>query len=66
MTAVSRSGAYLLVVDDEGRRHLIRRSAIMLVSDEDPVGDTSLLTVAGRTIRIPASLDVVVDALGAS
>ncbi len=65
MTAVSRSGGYLLVVDDAGLRHLIRRSAILLVSDEDQFGDTTIVCVAGRTIRIPIGLDVVVDALGA-
>ncbi len=63
MAGVSRSGGYLLVVDDVGLRHVIRRSAIMLLSDEDVVGDTTLLTVAGRVIRIPVALDVVVDAL---
>ncbi len=63
MAGVSRAGAYLLVIDDEGRRHLVRRSAVLLVSDEDIAADTTLICVAGRTIRIAVSLDVVVDAL---
>jgi hypothetical protein len=64
MTAtVSKSGAYLSVVDESGLRHLIRRSAILLVSDEDPAADTTIVCVAGRTIRIPVPLDVVVEAL---
>lgn len=61
--ACERIGPYLSVRDDSGCRHLIRRTAITLLSDEDPVADTTLITVGGRTLRIPLPLDRVMAAL---
>lgn len=56
-------GPYVVLKDDGGRRHVVRRTSVQLMSDEDELQDATLLTAAGRTLRIPLPLDVVVCAV---
>lgn len=60
---VSRWGAYLLVTDDAGRRHLIRIASIQMVADGDEFHDSCTLVVAGRPITVPAPLEEVLEAM---
>lgn len=60
---VSRWGAYLLVTDDAGRRHLIRINSIQMVADGDEFHDSCTLVVAGRPINVPEPLEQVIDCL---
>jgi hypothetical protein len=61
---VERVGAYMLLRDADGLRHLARISAMSLVSETDPVGDEVCLIVSGRPIRIHACLADVLKRLG--
>lgn len=54
---------YLRVVDEDGCRHLIRVTAIQVMSDADPIRDATIVVVAGRSICVPTPLDVVIEAL---
>lgn len=60
MDAVQRVGSYLQVQDEEGCRHLLRVSAVQALSDTDPLRNETFITAAGRTIRVPQSLDAIV------
>lgn len=60
---VSRWGAYLLLTDDAGRRHLIRIASIQMVADGDEFHDNCTLVVAGRPITVPEPLEQVLDAM---
>lgn len=48
---------FIALVDDEGRRFVIRTSAIQFLADGDAFQDTTILAVAGRPICIPRALD---------
>ena len=52
-----RPGGYLSLVDEEGCRHLVRKSAIQMLSDSDPCHDSVTMVVAGRGLRIPRPLE---------
>lgn len=52
---------YLLLVDADGLRHVVRVSAIQLLSDGDQCRDTTIAIIAGRALTIPLPLD---DLLG--
>lgn len=52
---------YLLLVDADGLRHVVRVSAIQMLSDGDQCCDTTIAVVAGRALTIPLPLD---DLLG--
>lgn len=56
---------FLPVVDDEGRRFVIRTSAIQFLADGDAFQDTTIIAVAGRPICIPRPLDDICKDLGA-
>lgn len=58
--AVQRVGSYLQVQDEEGCRHLLRVTAVQALSDTDPLRNETFITAAGRTIRVPQSLDAIV------
>lgn len=60
MDAVQRVGSYLQVRDEEGCRHLLRVTAVQALSDTDPLRNETFITAAGRTIRVPQSLDAIV------
>lgn len=48
---------YLQLTDSDGIRHVIRISAIQLLSDADACQDSSILVVAGRSLSVPIPLD---------
>jgi hypothetical protein len=48
---------YLLLVDADGLRHVVRVSAIQLLSDGDQCRDTTIAIIAGRALTIPLPLD---------
>lgn len=52
---------YLLLVDADGLRHVVRVSAVQMLSDGDQCCDTTIAIVAGRALTIPLPLD---DLLG--
>lgn len=54
MEAVRRVGAALQVQDGDGCRHLLRASSVQAVGGPDPMRNESLITAAGRTIRMRA------------
>jgi|GEM_PF-3508454 len=60
---VSRWGAYLLVTDESGRRHLIRITSIQMAADADECHDTTILVVAGRPINVPEPLEQLLDCI---
>lgn len=60
---VSRHGAYLMIVDDAGRRHCVRITAVQIASDADAFHDTTTLIIAGRPITVPEPLEDVLDAM---
>lgn len=57
------AAGFLLLVDEEGCRHLIRVEAVQLASDVDLCRDSLVLVVAGRGIRVPRPLDHVLGLL---
>lgn len=57
MFSTHRVGAYLEVLDEEGCRHFIRVNSIQILSDTDPLHNETLITAAGRTVRVPEALD---------
>lgn len=57
MIPIQRVGPFLEVVDGDGCRHLLRLTAIQLLSDTDMLQTDTLITAAGRTIRVPQALD---------
>lgn len=58
MTAdLQRWGPYLLLRDEQGRRHLIRLGAVQMLADVDEFHDTTVVVVAGRSITVPCPLD---------
>lgn len=57
MSTIRRVGAFLEVLDEDGCRHLLRFSTIQAVSDTDMLQNETLITAAGRTIRVPRALD---------
>jgi len=57
MSTIRRVGVFLEVLDEDGCRHLLRFSTIQAVSDTDPLQNETLITAAGRTIRVPRPLD---------
>lgn len=60
---IERRGAFIEVTDGDGKRNIVRISAIQCVFDVDEFREEAYLTVAGRTILIRASLDEMRDAL---
>lgn len=50
-----RPEGYLKVVDEHGRRHLIRHAAIQMLYDSDVCQD-SIVVVSGRAIVVPRPL----------
>ena len=58
-----RAGGFLLLVDDAGRRNLVRLGAIQMLADCDEVRDTTVLVVAGRAITVPRPLDDILAAI---
>ena len=59
----NRAGGFLLLVDDAGRRNLVRLGAIQMLADCDEVRDTTILVVAGRAITVPRPLDDIHEAI---
>lgn len=59
----SRTGGFLLLFDDAGRRNLVRLGAIQMIADCDEVRDTTVLVVAGRAITVPRPLDDILAAI---
>lgn len=60
---VSRHGAYLMIVDDAGRRHFVRITAVQIASDTDQFHDSCTIMVAGRPITVPEPLEDVLEAM---
>jgi len=60
---VNRAGGFVLLVDDAGRRNLVRLGAIQMLADCDEVRDTTILVVAGRAITVPRPLDEILAAI---
>lgn len=58
-----RLGPYLAVVDEAGCRHLVRITAIQVMSDRDPCADSTSIIIAGRSLIVPRPLDQVVRVL---
>ena len=61
MSTTRRAGPFLEVIDEEGCRHLVRVTAVQLLSDTDVLQNETLITAAGRTIRVPHALDEIAD-----
>jgi hypothetical protein len=59
-----RVGPYLVLRDAEGLRHLARINSVALASETDPMGDDLILIIAGRPVRVLATLDEVMEWLG--
>ena len=59
----NRAGGFLLLVDDAGRRNLVRLGAIQMLADCDELHDTTVLVVAGRAITVPRPLDEILAAI---
>lgn len=57
----ARNPGFLMLVDDAGRRNLVRIGSIQLLADCDELHDTTILVVAGRAITVPRSLDDLMD-----
>lgn len=47
---------YLKVIDEHGRRHLIRHGAIQMLYDSDVCQDSTVIVVSGRAIVVPRPL----------
>ena len=60
---VRRDGAYLMVVDTDGRRCLIRITAIQFLVDGDALQDTTIIVVAGRLIVVAEPLEDVLSVI---
>ena len=61
--AIERNGSFVEFVGDSGLRHMVRVTAIQCVSDSDEMANETHLTVANKTVLVPAPLDEVRDAL---
>lgn len=60
-----RVGSFLEVDDDCGDcRHLLKITAITLLSDADVCHDTTFIAAGSRTIRVPYPLDEVRRVIG--
>jgi hypothetical protein len=57
---------YVFLRDQDGLRHLVRVSAIQLLSDADPCGDTTVAVVAGRALAVPMPLEEFVQEVAGS
>lgn len=57
---------YVFLRDQDGLRHLVRVSAIQLLSDADPCGDTTIAVVAGRALSVPMPLEKFVQEVASS
>ncbi len=53
-------GEFIILIDEEGRRHFVKRSAIMLIADDDVIADTCTVVAAGRVLRVPMPADDIV------
>lgn len=62
--AVERLGPYLVVVNGDGLRHLIRIGAIQMLSDGDLCRDTTVIVVAGRAIVVAEPFDQLAKMIG--
>lgn len=51
-----RPMGYLKVIDEHGRRHLIRHGAIQMLYDSDVCQDSTVIVVSGRAIMVPRPL----------
>ena len=57
-----RVAGYLVLRDAEGRRHALRATTILGVSELDDAGDECLLVLpGGRLLRVHKSLDAVLS-----
>lgn len=54
---------YLQLTDAEGLRHVVRASAVQLLSDGDPCRDSTLAVVAGRSLTILMPLEQMLERL---
>lgn len=62
--SVTRLGRHFIkLLDEDGKRMIVRINAIQQASDYDECQREAYLTVAGRTIAIRASLDEVEEIL---
>ncbi|GLR81375.1 hypothetical protein HUE56_06205 (plasmid) [Azospirillum oryzae] len=53
-----RVAGYLILTDIEGRRHALRASTVLGISEADDFGDECLLQMpGGRLLRVKRSLD---------
>ena len=59
----NQARGFLLLVDDAGRRNLVRLGAIQMMADCDELHDTTVLVVAGRAITVPRPLDEILEAI---
>lgn len=60
---IERVGPYVEIVDEEGCRHLIRRTSIQWVSDTDSLQNECYITASGRTICVRMPLDEVLEVI---
>lgn len=60
--AVERIGGWLIVRDRNGARHALRPSAV-LAACELAGQDATALLPGGRTVVVPASLDLAIEAV---
>ena len=55
-----RVGDYVLLIGEDGSRYAVRPRAIVLVHDEDPTADATIVHLPGnRLVRLPFALDEV-------
>lgn len=52
------TGEWVALVDGDGVRHVVRRRAVLALSDGDPAGDSTAVTIAGgRVLLVPRPLE---------
>lgn len=58
IVSAGRLGRVVVLTDDEGRRHALRPSAVVGISECDETGDSCLVTLTGgRMLYAPVTLD---------
>jgi hypothetical protein len=59
----NRLGGFLLLIDEGGRRNLVRIGSIQMLADADEMHDSTIVVVAGRCLTVPRPLDDLLDAI---
>lgn len=58
MVSGERMGPFLVLIDGDGLRHVVKTSAIRAIHDGDPCQDSTIIEVAGgRAFTLPVPLD---------